>query len=122
MQKYDKSIINKINFLVHVPKFDEDYNGYKINVYNHGFFYAFSLSKELNIPFYADLLIENKDCDKRDSNRFSISSSPERIKGKNIMIVDDVFTNGDTKDPIAKMLKEVGASEVYIGVIARTKQ
>jgi len=24
------------------------------------------------------------------------------------MIVDDVFTNGDTKEPIAKMLKERG--------------
>lgn len=118
LKNYHHQIIKEINFLVHIPKFRENEPGR----FNHGYYYAHYLSRQLSIPFYRNLLTENKDCDKKDPNRFSISSSPERIKGKNIMIVDDVFTNGDTKDPIAEMLKERGASEVYIGVIARTKQ
>lgn len=40
------------------------------------------------------------------------------IKGKNILIVDDVITTGATASEIAKMLKKCGAMEVYVTVLA----
>ena len=37
----------------------------------------------------------------------------EKIKGKNILIVDDICTTGATLDEIAKLLKKKGAGRVY---------
>ncbi len=38
---------------------------------------------------------------------------PEKIKGKNILIIDDVFTTGSTMKECAKMLKKGGAANVF---------
>lgn len=122
IRRFDEAIIKKINFLVHVPKYDEDFNGIEPNVFNHGFYYAYYLSKELNIPFLANLIIENKNYREKNINRFDISNYPQRIQGKTIMIVDDVYTNSRTKEPIAQLLKSNGAAELYICVMGRTKR
>lgn len=41
------------------------------------------------------------------------------VKGKSILIMDDVFTTGATTNSISKMLKESGAAKVYVLTIAR---
>lgn len=120
--RYDNLIINTIDFLVHVPKSDEDFNGSEPNVFNHGFYYAYYLSEELNIPFLADLIIENEGYSGKNINRFNISHNPQRIQGKNVMIVDDVSTNSNTKEPIAQLLRNNGAIKVFIGVMGRTRR
>ncbi len=38
------------------------------------------------------------------------------------MIVDDVYTSARTKEPIAQLLKNNGAIEVYISVMGRTRR
>lgn len=38
----------------------------------------------------------------------------DKIKGKRVLIVDDVFTTGATVSELAKTLKKRGASEVYV--------
>lgn len=43
---------------------------------------------------------------------------PERVKGKNILIVDDVATTGATIREIARVLKKSGAGKLYAAVIA----
>lgn len=44
---------------------------------------------------------------------------PERIKGKHILLVDDVFTTGATCDAAARTLMEAGADGVSALVLAR---
>ncbi len=43
----------------------------------------------------------------------------ERIKGANIMLVDDVFTSGATSDACLTALKKAGANKVLIACFAR---
>jgi len=43
----------------------------------------------------------------------------KEISGKNILLIDDIFTTGSTLNECAKMLKKAGAAEVNILAIAR---
>ncbi len=44
---------------------------------------------------------------------------PDLIKGKNILVVDDVMTTGATMDECARALKKAGVGRVYCLVVAR---
>jgi len=44
---------------------------------------------------------------------------PEWVEGKNILLVDDVFTTGATANEAAKTLKKAGAGKVYIFTLGR---
>jgi ComF family protein len=44
---------------------------------------------------------------------------PTQIKGKRILLVDDVYTTGSTVTECAKVLKNAGAKEVYVATVAR---
>jgi len=52
-------------------------------------------------------------------NAFEVKR-PKFIKNEKILLVDDVFTSGATVSNCAKVLKENGASEVYVYTLART--
>jgi ComF family protein len=49
---------------------------------------------------------------------FAVVSS-EKIKGKTIILIDDVLTSGATASNCAKVLKENGALKVYVLTLAR---
>ena len=51
-------------------------------------------------------------------NAFEVKR-PRLLKGKNILLVDDVFTSGATASACAKVLKRNGANKVYVFTIAR---
>ena len=51
-------------------------------------------------------------------NAFEITR-PNFIKGKNILLIDDVFTSGATASACAKVLKKAGAEKVYVLTLAR---
>ncbi len=51
-------------------------------------------------------------------NAFEVKR-PNFIEGENILLVDDVFTSGATVSNCAKILKEKGASKVYVLTVAR---
>lgn len=44
---------------------------------------------------------------------------PEKIKGKNIILVDDIYTTGSTANACAKILKENGAKAILVVTIAK---
>ena len=44
---------------------------------------------------------------------------PEKIKDKNILLIDDVFTTGATVNECAKVLKKNGAKRVFVLTFAR---
>jgi len=51
---------------------------------------------------------------------FSVSN-PEKIAGKNIILVDDVCTSGATANEAVKTLKENGAKKIIVLVVAKIK-
>jgi ComF family protein len=44
---------------------------------------------------------------------------PERVAGKSITVIDDVFTSGTTIDEMAKTMLDAGAERVFGLVLAR---
>ena len=59
-----------------------------------------------------------KDRQKNVSGAFTLNINFD-IQGKNILLVDDVFTTGATVNSISSLLKDNGASKVYVLTIAR---
>ena len=43
-----------------------------------------------------------------------------QLRDKRVMVVDDVFTTGATTDACARVLKGMGASEIWVWTVART--
>jgi ComF family protein len=45
---------------------------------------------------------------------------PEEIRGREVLLVDDVFTTGTTVSECARVLRRAGAAKVYVATVART--
>lgn len=45
---------------------------------------------------------------------------PEEIAGRDVLLVDDVFTTGTTVSECARVLRRAGASKVFVATVART--
>jgi ComF family protein len=86
-------------------------------------------SEQIKITLLLENLIKIKDSEpqmnlsgeKRKENLKNafICQNKEKIQGKNILLIDDVFTTGATLEETAKTLKNSGAKKVYGLVIAR---
>ena len=64
--------------------------------------------------------VELSDEERKESIKGAfICKSPEKIKGKKILLVDDVFTTGSTMTECARILKVSGAREIVGIVVAR---
>ena len=87
------------------------------------------ISKFLNIPLINDILFKIKETPpqvelsekEREENikEVFIIRNREKILGKKILLVDDVYTTGSTMEEAARVLKKAGAKEVIGIVIAR---
>jgi ComF family protein len=47
-------------------------------------------------------------------------TEPEAIRGREALLVDDVFTTGTTASECARVLHRAGAAKVYVATVART--
>ncbi len=47
-------------------------------------------------------------------------TDPERVKGRTVIVVDDVMTTGTTVSECARVLKKAGAERVWAATVART--
>ncbi len=98
--------------------------------FNQSALFAKMVSKKYKIP-----VLRNKLVRKHLGRPQSILRRNERMKniygqfycrgrreisGKNIILVDDIFTTGATADECARVLKEAGAKKVVIIVMGRT--
>lgn len=82
------------------------------------------LAQKMKKPLWPDALIRirqtgaMKKLDKweRRKNMENVfqANNLEKIVGKNLLVVDDIFTTGATLEECAKALKSVGAQNVYI--------
>lgn len=57
--------------------------------------------------------------DRRENIRGAFALVDEHVRGKKIVLVDDVFTSGATMLACAKVLRRAGAKEVWGFVLAR---
>lgn len=85
-----------------------------------------------HLKFYPDFLIRTKfsktqtalnkkEREKNLENIFKINQKYiDLIKGKNILLIDDVITTGATLNNCAKVLKNVGCGKITIVTIAKT--
>lgn len=46
-------------------------------------------------------------------------NQPEKVKGRSVLIVDDVMTTGTTAGECARVLRRAGAKEVFVATVAR---
>lgn len=97
--------------------------------YNQAALLAQSLSRELGVPSQV-LLRRTRDTDSQTSlgrhdrwdnirGAFQENNREGNIKGRDFLLVDDILTSGATAHAASLALKEGGAAEVSVAVIAR---
>ena len=97
--------------------------------FNQSAIIASVISRRSGIPLLANVLIRHRHTmpqvelggmDRRENvaGAFSIEDS-SLIEGKEIILVDDVYTSGSTVNECAKVMKKNGAEKVYVVTIAR---
>ncbi len=98
-----------------------------------GFNQAEEIAKELvdffKVPLISDCLIKEKPTlpqvelseKERKENLKGVFKVEKKVRGKKILLVDDVFTTGATMEEAAKILKEAGAEKVIGTAVAIAK-
>jgi len=96
--------------------------------YNHAKDLAEEFCKIIDLP-YAELLDKIKETEhqtelSRDERKKNLTDAfvctDKTIKGKKVLIIDDVFTTGSTLDACAKALKKCKPEKIYCLTIAKT--
>jgi len=98
--------------------------------FNQSIVVARPLAKRLGVSFDVDTLVRATDpgpqVDRERKERiqavkgiFAVKD-PQRIKGKKVLLIDDVLTTGATVNECARVLKKSGVSRVDVLTIART--
>ena len=120
------SQIKKYDIIIPVPVSKKRF---KQRGYNQSALIAKNLAKTLNIDYKENVLIKIKDNkpqsemgqDKRKSNVKDVYKikNKEKIYQKKVLILDDIFTTGNTVNECAKVLIENSANNVGILTIAK---
>lgn len=124
----DKDFDSKnMDFIIPVPLYKKDY---KKRGYNQTEILSKYISKILKICYNDKILFKTRKTRKqhnlnqkeRKENLIDCFEvlQPEKVKGKNILLCDDVITTGSTLNECAKILKEFGAKQIIVLVVATT--
>ncbi len=92
--------------------------------YNQSELLAKELSRILKIPFIHTLKRSNKGekqaslnrVERRKNVRKCYTKGDSSFDGGAVLLIDDVYTTGETTNYCAKLLKDIGFDEVYISV------
>ncbi len=97
--------------------------------FNQALLLAYHLGKQWNLPVLTDVLRRTKPTPPQTSltrrerlknlRKCFAVATPSAIEGKNMLVVDDVFTTGTTVNECAKALRKAGAQAVYVQTLAR---
>ena len=97
--------------------------------YNQSALLGRALSRLTGLPFEADLLLRRRATPSQAgqsarSRRRNVAGAflvpdRERVRGRALILVDDVFTTGATASACARQLKRAGAERVYVMTLCR---
>ncbi|MBE7016031.1 MAG: ComF family protein [Ruminococcaceae bacterium] len=97
--------------------------------YNQSEFLSEELSKELEVPLITDAIFRVRDT-KRQSGlarqervenvKSAFYAAESAVKAKNILLVDDIFTTGETAKACGNALKDAGADRVICVALCKT--
>ena len=102
---------------------------YKQRGYNQTELIARKIAKNLDITVVTDVLVKEKnnkpqsDLTKTEreqniKNVYRVQNS-QKIKNKTILIIDDIYTTGNTVKECSRMLQQAGASQIAVLTIAK---
>lgn len=57
---------------------------------------------------------------RRENLRGAFAAAGEQIRGRDVLLVDDVFTTGTTASECSRVLRRAGAARVWVATVART--
>lgn len=127
MMKKTAEELSDFDVIVPVPMYRKKQ---KIRGYNQAELLAKSLAKFSGKPCLADGLERIRETvpmsglswekRKRAIKNAIRVKGPERIAGKTILLVDDIFTTGSTGEECGRMLKQAGAERVFFAAFAAT--
>lgn len=97
--------------------------------YNQAELLAKEVARGLKLPLLKEVLIKSKETppqtglhrEERKQNlkdAFEVKAPTSDILGKNILLVDDVFTTGSTASAVAETLKGAGAGKIFVITLA----
>ncbi len=125
---FAKNIEYEADVIVSVPMYNKRL---KSKGFDHAAILAKELSKNASIPFIKGGLIRIRNTkrqsglnggERRENVKDAFACKrTELIKGKKIILIDDIFTTGSTADNCAKALINAGAVEVLCLTLACTK-
>lgn len=108
---YSKMIFRKYNQSALLAK--------ELGKISHRYVLFDGLIKTRNNPPQASLARDDRKGNVKDA--FNINPKRQNVlKGKNILLVDDVMTTGSTISECAKLLKSAGAVKVFVATLSRT--
>lgn len=116
-----------IDLIIPVPLHKNDLKG---RGFNQSVLLGRIIENYFSIPAKEEVLIKKKltpsqvnlskkEREKNILRAFSIDR-PEEIRGKNILILDDIFTTGSTVEECSKELKKAKAKNIFILTLARS--
>lgn len=124
--KFDCDILKKYDIIISVPLSKKRMNK---RGYNQTDLIARKISKSLNIEYKLDYLVKIKETIKQSSlnkkERIQnikdafVFNNKYNIKNKKIILIDDVFTTGNTVNECSKVLRKNGAKEILVLIIAK---
>lgn len=100
--------------------------------YNQAALLSYALGKQVKLPVLPDVLLRKKPTSSqsglsrkgREDNLRGAFTVPKakraQIKGKSVLLVDDVMTTGATLNACARVLHDAGVKDVYGLTLART--
>ncbi|MFN3476411.1 MAG: ComF family protein, partial [Candidatus Methylomirabilales bacterium] len=96
--------------------------------FNQSLVLAEALGRRFDVPVERKALVRVRPTRPQEGNRKAREENvrgafavirPERIAGKRILLIDDVYTTGATVNECAKVLMKAGAQEVAVYTLAR---
>jgi ComF family protein len=89
--------------------------------FNQALYIAQQISRRTGIPIARDLVIKTKitksqkklSADQRRQNLKGAFRVTGSLNGKDVLVIDDVYTTGSTMDAMASCLRQSGAKNVY---------